>query len=288
MYPGLYRDAFAALSFQKIAAPLIKLELLRWCPLAVATADFEAQAWFQHLMLYGFRDSDPTDGNDPDIHMVPELVEQVLLPKLSGMLEFVWDPFSTPQTALVLALVKKLFADYATITADREPARNLLSAIVARLKRGAEENVVFPRFSRVAMEANMAAQRLLHARLHAAVKFLKLLISWEEVLRPAALQDLAVGHVLARVGSGLSGVPCTTEVLAILEELVKTVPHKWFSGQSASTIALKMALAPLTAALSGMAAQLKHKSGEDFRARIAALLTHLGESDVAVKVLKGS
>ena len=37
------------------------------------------------------------DETDPDIQMVPELIEQVVLPKLAGIVEFVWDPFCTAQ-----------------------------------------------------------------------------------------------------------------------------------------------------------------------------------------------
>ena len=66
--------------------------------------------------MYGIpQDSETLDDTDPDLQMLPELVELIVLPKLSGLLEFVWDPFSGPQNQRALTLVQRLFADYPTV-----------------------------------------------------------------------------------------------------------------------------------------------------------------------------
>ena len=109
---------------------------------------------------------------------------QVLLPILSttvplqhltlpcqGLLEFVWDPFSSAQSNRVVALVQRLFADYPTVTAERTPAAILLVAVVARLKRCAQNEISVPTYPRAAIEAHPALQVLLIHISHVACSY---------------------------------------------------------------------------------------------------------------------
>jgi hypothetical protein len=113
----------------------------------------------------------------------------------------------------------------------------------------------------------------LHSR-----QFLHVLLQWDGLLSLPALQDLAVGRVLAPAAVALHNAPFRPELVAPLEEvrtrppiamhvysmcsrqLVLLLPRSWVpSGQSAAGIALKMALAPLTTLVINLATSAKSK-----------------------------
>ena len=39
--------------------------------------------WYESLLFYGFSDMDGLDPEDPDVKLLPSLVEKVLIPKLT-------------------------------------------------------------------------------------------------------------------------------------------------------------------------------------------------------------
>lgn len=104
---------------RKIFSPLVRLGLLNWNPLESDCAEFESLTWFTDLMMYGVVAGEE-DSEDPDNFLVPDLIEHILLVKLSGVLEFVWDPLSVRQTDRAVALLHQLMDDYPTVGADRE------------------------------------------------------------------------------------------------------------------------------------------------------------------------
>ena len=40
--------------------------------------------WFEVLMFYGFQEGVEVDPSDPDTHLIPELVDRVVVPKITG------------------------------------------------------------------------------------------------------------------------------------------------------------------------------------------------------------
>lgn len=42
-------------------------------------------AWYESLMFYGHRKDEQLNASDPDIKLIPTLIEKVLLPKLTGI-----------------------------------------------------------------------------------------------------------------------------------------------------------------------------------------------------------
>jgi len=52
-------------------------------------------------LRYGVTD----DTEDPDDMLVPELVELVLVEKLAGIMEFIWNPLSSQQSSRALKTI---------------------------------------------------------------------------------------------------------------------------------------------------------------------------------------
>jgi len=54
-------------------------------------------SWFEVLMFYGYREGEEPDSSDEDLQLIPQLVDKVLVPRLTG-------EGGTSHTALALLL----------------------------------------------------------------------------------------------------------------------------------------------------------------------------------------
>lgn len=60
--------------------------MLTWSPLLVDFKDIEKLNWYSAAMLYACSEdeTEETLKQDPDVHLVPTLIERIILPKLIG------------------------------------------------------------------------------------------------------------------------------------------------------------------------------------------------------------
>jgi len=81
-----YQDAFVSLCLPKLLAPLVRHELVLWSPLLDEYADIENMRWYQACMLYAYQPDETVEQlkNDPDVNLVPALIEKIVLPKVTG------------------------------------------------------------------------------------------------------------------------------------------------------------------------------------------------------------
>lgn len=82
-----YSDAWIAHCFPKLVAPLVRYQLLSWNPLELnSTKDVTEMSWFKHIMplLFGGKMNPEVKSSDPDIRVVPIIVEDVVFSKLTG------------------------------------------------------------------------------------------------------------------------------------------------------------------------------------------------------------
>lgn len=65
---------------------MIRLNLLTWNPLERDCKVLEKMEWYETIMRYGFK-PDETEAqlaDDPDIRLVPSIMEKIILPKITG------------------------------------------------------------------------------------------------------------------------------------------------------------------------------------------------------------
>lgn len=69
---------------------MLRLNLLTWNPLSSDCKDLEKMEWFETVMRYGFKSTETENQlmDDPDIRLVPSLMEKIVLPKITGIDEF--------------------------------------------------------------------------------------------------------------------------------------------------------------------------------------------------------
>ncbi|XP_013148700.1 PREDICTED: PAX3- and PAX7-binding protein 1 isoform X2 [Papilio polytes] len=113
--PALYSDAYVADCLPRLLAPYIRHELILWNPLADEdNEDYEKMDWYKCLMMYGVRAerlsseselseeeaeaeagaglSEAALRDDPDLLLVPTIINKVVLPKVTELVEHAWDP----------------------------------------------------------------------------------------------------------------------------------------------------------------------------------------------------
>lgn len=66
--------------------PLIRLEMLTWSPLLADYKDIEKLNWYPACILYAWNENESEESlrQDPDVNLVPTLIEKIILPKITG------------------------------------------------------------------------------------------------------------------------------------------------------------------------------------------------------------
>lgn len=83
-----YSEAYASLVLPKTIGPILRLQLIPWDPFSNTNVDLEQYGWMKTLMLYGLSKSETEETlrTDPDLNLVPTVVDKIILPKLKSNL----------------------------------------------------------------------------------------------------------------------------------------------------------------------------------------------------------
>uniref|UniRef100_A0A182Q932 GCF C-terminal domain-containing protein n=1 Tax=Anopheles farauti TaxID=69004 RepID=A0A182Q932_9DIPT len=224
-----YSDAYVSLCLPKILAPLIRLEHVCWNPLTMeAQVELESEQWYR-VTAGQFCCQATTEAAlaaDPDVRLIPTLVEKIFLPKLAALVEQYWDPLSTTQTFRLVRLLKRFVRDYPSLRVTCKPLRVLFQAILDKLKQSIDNDVFIPIFPKQAQEAKSS---FFQRQFCSGLKLLRNITSWQGILADAALKELAIGSLLNRYL--LNGMRVCTPVDAIAKAstVVYTLPRVWLS-----------------------------------------------------------
>lgn len=226
-----YKDAYIGLCLPKLISPLVRLQLLTWNPLEPKCCDFESMMWFECLLFYGC-DVNEGDKEDADVALLPSLVEKVVLPKLTGIAENVWDPFSATQTNRLAAVMQKLINGYPTVlNAANKSTEALLKALLVRMRRTLDDDVFMPLYPKNVIENKNSAPCVFFQRqFWSSVKLLGNFLKWYGVLSNNCLQELAIDgllnrYILMAFQNNESGEDCIKKA----QSVIACFPKQWFS-----------------------------------------------------------
>ncbi|GAB2285019.1 hypothetical protein Dimus_019475 [Dionaea muscipula] len=228
-YSSTYRDAYMSLSIPTIFSPYVRLELLKWDPLH-EEMDFYDMKWHSFLFDYGV----PPDGSDfspddADANLVPGLVEKIALPILHYDIAYCWDMLSTRETKNAVSATS-LVVNY--VPASSEALKELISAIHSRLS-DAIADLVVPTWSTLVMKAVPGAARLGAYKFGVAVRLMRNICLWKDILASQVLEKLALDELLA--GKILPHVRTLTsdvhDAITRIERVVESLSGVW-SGPS--------------------------------------------------------
>uniref|UniRef100_A0A182SW39 GCF C-terminal domain-containing protein n=1 Tax=Anopheles maculatus TaxID=74869 RepID=A0A182SW39_9DIPT len=223
-----YSDAYVSLCLPKILAPLIRLEHVSWNPLTVdALVELENERWYRTVAQYGCSaTTEAALAADPDVRLIPTLVEKIFLPKLTALVEQYWDPLSTTQTFRLVRLLKRFVRDYPSLKITCKPLRVLFQAILDKLKQSIDNDVFIPIFPKQAQEAKSS---FFQRQFCSGLKLLRNITSWQGILADAALKELAIGSLLNRYLLNGMRVCSPVDAVAKASTIVYTLPRVWLS-----------------------------------------------------------
>jgi GC-rich sequence DNA-binding factor len=82
-----YKQTYVHLCLPKIVSIFVRAEMILWSPFQADNyEDIDKMKWFHALAMYGKtnEETEETLRNDPDVFLIPTVVEKIILPKLSS------------------------------------------------------------------------------------------------------------------------------------------------------------------------------------------------------------
>ncbi|KAK0096085.1 hypothetical protein PV326_006499 [Microctonus aethiopoides] len=225
-----YTEAYVSLCIPKIISPIVRLNLISWNPLMENT-DLERTKWYNALLLYALNSKENEESLkcDPDVRLIPLAIEKIVTPKLTSIVEKIWDPMSTSQTLRLVGTIRRLVMDYPNLNETSKQLELLFNAILDKIKSAVENDVFIPIFPKQVLDTrHIFFQR----QFTMAVKLLRNLLSWQGLLGDTQLKNLALGSLLNRYL--LAGLRVSSPVDAMNKAnlIMSTLPRAWLQGST--------------------------------------------------------
>ncbi|XP_026823974.1 PAX3- and PAX7-binding protein 1 isoform X2 [Ooceraea biroi] len=235
-----YKEAYVSLCLPKIISPIIRLQLVTWNPI-MESADIERTKWYNTLLLYALdsRETEETLKRDPDVRLVPSTIEKIVIPKLTSIIEKVWDPMSTSQTLRLVGTINRLIKEYPNLNDTSKQLETLFNAILDKIKAAVENDVFIPIFPKQVWDTK---HQFFQRQFAMAVKLLRNLLSWQGLLGDMQLKNLALGSLLNRYLLAGLRVSCPTDALFKANMIMSTLPRTWLQGETIEHLKMFAAL----------------------------------------------
>lgn len=236
-----YTEAYVSLCIPKVLSPLLRVQMLMWNPLLNDQSRLERMKWYDNLLFYGLDPSETEDKlrNDPDLKLIPLVIEKVVLPKLNNVVDATWDPLSTSQTQRLVSLLSHLLQEYPSLVSSSKPLNNLLSTIVEKMKSVVENDVFIPIYPRQldtksgqATSVAPGMPAFFQRQTVSAIKLLRNLLCWQGVVSDLVLQEVALGALLNRYLMVALRTSEPIDAAAKCHMIASTFPKWWFQSET--------------------------------------------------------
>lgn len=203
-------------------------------------------------MLFGCGD-DPydIDAEDPDVKLIPSVLEKSVIPKLTGLFEHVWDPLSQKQTTLAIKLIRGMAEVYPNFHAQDKTTQLLFAAITTRMRRCVSDDVYVPLYPKSLLDSKSSgALAFFQRQFWSCVKLMGNILRWEGLISTARLQEMAIDGLLNRyLLLALQHSHLYYDSLEKAKAIVAAFPKQWFNDQQQTTLSSLEALARYLATL---------------------------------------
>ncbi|CAF1071444.1 unnamed protein product [Adineta steineri] len=233
-----YTDAYIEICLPKVFSPLIRKETIDWKPFEAPCRAIEDHQWYQDLLFYGTKDG---RNENEDFQFVPLIIEKVIIPKLTIIIENIYDPLSLKQTTNLVKIIENIFQTYPTMTDDSKNVKTLLKSIVDRLQRSLDDDIYIPLYpkeiialgsSRISSNNSaIIATEFFFRQYWTCVKLLGNITLWSQILSLKTILDLSIDGLLNRyILLALKQMDLTSnEMITRCLVLAKCFPIKqWF------------------------------------------------------------
>ena len=224
-----YKNAYITQCLPLVFSPLLRLEMLGWNPIQPSCPNFEEYSWFLCLMTYGYTESQDPSAEDPDTNLIPIIVNKVLLPKVTKLVECCWDPFSTQQTKRLIELLILLFEDYVPKKKKSAEKDKLIQAIQHQIEQLIIHEAFLPFTAERSSNPDSKVEQFLTFQYIKCIKILKNILLWEGVLSSAIVFKLSVDSLLNRhLVAFLQTSQNHMDNVEKIDMIIKTFPVSWF------------------------------------------------------------
>ncbi|XP_065201950.1 PAX3- and PAX7-binding protein 1 [Planococcus citri] len=194
-----YVEAYANLCLPKVLGPIIRMNMLMWNPLNKEEQDsLENLYWMNSILLYSAEKTDTEESlrKDPDLQLLPNLIDKIVVSKLEQIVKAQWDPLSTKETQQLVAVVRSII-DYPFIAPKSKLFTQLMNTIIDKMKQAVENDVFIPMFPKQLLDSgklNVFFQK----QFASSVKLFGNLLKWHEIINETILIDIANCSLLNR------------------------------------------------------------------------------------------
>ncbi|XP_055327458.1 PAX3- and PAX7-binding protein 1-like isoform X2 [Paramacrobiotus metropolitanus] len=194
-----YNDAYIAHCFPKLAAPLVRFNLLEWNPLKESLTPLTEMKWVQDILLHAFvpTDNGSVQPQDADIRIIPMLIEDVVFSRLLAWLD-VWDPLSRMQSERLTTFLRETLLHFPLVAVNRKPVQDLFRGIVTRLTKAIEDDVFLPVYSQRILDADPEARYFVSSQFDFGLKLFSCICLFHGILSNAVLVELCIEKLLNR------------------------------------------------------------------------------------------
>ncbi|KAL7291124.1 hypothetical protein TKK_0015251 [Trichogramma kaykai] len=233
-YIDSYKEAYVSLCIPKMVSPIIRLSLITWNPLIEST-DFEKTKWYSSLLFYTMKSnvSEEALQADPDIRLVPSTIEKIVIPKLTTIVQKIWDPLSTTQTLRLIGLINRFMKDYPTLNKSSKQLTALFAIVMEKMEDAIDNDVFIPIFPKQTLEPK---HPYFQRQFHMAMKLLRNFLSWQGLIEDDLLKNIALTCLLNRYL--LAGLRINTSVDAMNKAymIMMMLPRAWLQGKSMDSL----------------------------------------------------
>lgn len=224
-----YTEAYATLCLPRVVSPLIRLNLIFWDPLG-DSVDLEKLEWYRTLALYGLHDDETETSlaKDPDTNLIPTIVEKVIIPRLTLLVDRCWDPLSSSQTLRLVGVIGRYIRRFPCLGPACKTLNNLFNAVLHKLKSALENDVFIPIIPKLAESKSPFFQR----QFASGLKLLRNITSWQGILNDTSLKDLALNALLNRYLLSAVKVCLLTDAVAKVGLISLILPRVWMQGST--------------------------------------------------------
>lgn len=186
-------------------------------------------SWFSDLDDFCFSKHDQENLEENADHKVlSAVIEKTVIPKVSGLVERVWDPMSSVQTARLVHFCKT----HVLGDEKSKAVKEFVNCLVSRLKKAIEDDVFIPLYPKRLLEDRTSPQYKFQKRqFWSALKLFGNILQWDGFLQEDVLQEHSLDKLLNRyLLLVLLNAEPDSELVTQCCKIVEYLPPSWFRG----------------------------------------------------------
>ncbi|XP_030054653.1 intron Large complex component GCFC2 [Microcaecilia unicolor] len=235
-FPDSYYEAYISLCLPILLKPLIRTWLIDWNPLE-QYMNLEQASWYKEIktFIYSGNGLESKQEDHGDQKVLSTVLINTVIPKITELVEHVWNPLSSSQTSNLVKVCENILKDCGPSKATKE----LLNFIVLRLKKAIDEDVYIPLYPKSALDdKSLPHSKFQERQFWSAVKLLSNIFCWDGLIQEEILYELGLEKLLNRylLLILLHAHPDPSNVEKC-RKVVECFPERWFKDlKSGSTL----------------------------------------------------